>query len=190
MQRPSFRRATLLAAFLALPLSACSTPRDMGPTELPVTRWDHRPEAPMWTQATLNALKREGAVLLSAMPQDVDTYCPAYRSATDDERGAFWTGLFSAIAQYESTWNPKAVGGGGRYLGLLQISPQTARSAGCDANALKDGTENLSCAVKIAARKANYSGVQGVVSDWGPMHDASKRKAISSWTRSQSYCQG
>lgn len=189
MQIPSFSRAAFLATLLMLPISACSTPKDVGPTALPVTRWDHRPEAPMWTKATLGALKREGAVLLSAVPQDVDAFCPGYRAASADDRGAFWTGLFSAIAQYESTWNPKAVGGGGRYLGLLQISPQTARSAGCDASALKDGTENLSCAVKIAARKANHSGVRGVVSDWGPMHDASKRQAISSWTRNQSYCQ-
>lgn len=189
MQITSFSRAAFLVTLLMLPISACSTPKDVGPTALPVTRWDHRPEAPMWTKATLGALKREGAVLLSAVPQDVESFCPGYRAASADERGAFWTGLFSAIAQYESTWNPKAVGGGGRYLGLLQISPQTARSAGCDASALKDGTENLSCAVKIAARKANYSGVRGVVSDWGPMHDASKSRAISSWTRNQSYCQ-
>lgn len=191
MQRLNSLRALAAAALLALPLAACSTPQTDVPTALPVAQWDHRPEATQWTKTTLDALKAEGAVLLSAVPDDVDSFCPGYRTASTEERSAFWTGLFSSIAKYESTWNPTAKGGGGRYLGLMQISPATARYVGCDetASGLYDGASNLACAVKIAARKADRAGVAQVVSDWGPMHDPSKRAKISAWTRTQSYCQ-
>ncbi|KFI31488.1 lytic transglycosylase [Haematobacter massiliensis] len=185
-------RSLLLAALVMVPLSACSTPQSVEvPTALPVAQWDHRPEATKWTKSTLNALKAEGAVLLSAVPDDVDVFCPGYRTASAEERSAFWTGLFSSIARYESTWNPEAKGGGGRYLGLMQISPRTAKYVGCEetASGLYDGASNLACAVKIAARKADRAGVAEVVSDWGPMHDPAKRAQISKWTRTQAYCQ-
>ncbi len=122
---------------------------------LPVMRWDHRPEATQWTEATLDALKSEGAVLASTVPMDVEHYCPDYATASVAERDAFWAGLFSAIAKYESTWNPTAKGGGGKYLGLLQISPATARYVGCDLSegGLTDGASNLACAVRIAANR-------------------------------------
>ena len=163
-------------------------------TQLPVTRWDHRPEAEDWTRATLAALRSEGAVLLSTMPDDIERYCPAYDAAGPDQRAAFWVGMFSAIAKYESTWNPAASGGGGRYLGLLQISPQTARGVGCDLSegGLKDGASNLSCAVRIAANRvpAGPDNITGITTDWGPMHDGSKRAEVAAWTSGQSYCKG
>lgn len=95
-------------------LSACiaKLPEVEGPPEpsLPATRWDHRPEAPVWTEATLEALKDHGTPLLSTVPADIDYYCPGYATATEEERAAFWVGLFSALAYHESTWNPTAVG--------------------------------------------------------------------------------
>lgn len=164
---------------------------------LPVMRWDHRPEAPVWTRATLDALKAEGAVLASTVPMDVEHYCPDYEKASVADREAFWAGLFSAIAKYESTWNPGAKGAGGRYLGLLQISPATAKWVGCDLSegGLTDGASNLACAVKIAANRvpdaataADQEALAAIVADWGPMHDKSKRAEVAAWTRTQSYC--
>ena len=182
-------RALIVAAIFALPLAACSTGPDTT-AELPATRWDHHPEAVHWTASTLAAMRTDGAALLQAVPRDIEAYCPGYRTATAEERSAFWVGLFSSIAKYESTWNPRASGAGGRYLRLMQISPATARYVGCDAQGkeLYDGAGNLSCAVKIAARKAPSAGVAGVVSDWGPMHDGRKRAEVAAWTRTQSYC--
>lgn len=187
-----FPRAAALCLMM-LP-AACMMPQDKGAPEgvLPVMRWDHRPEAAEWTQATLHALKDEGAVLSSTVPMDVAAFCPNYATATPHERNSFWAGLFSAIAKYESTWNPAASGGGGRYLGLLQISPQTARSAGCDLSqgGLKDGASNLECAVRIASRRADQGEpVAQITADWGPMHSAEKRAEMAAWTRKQSYCQ-
>lgn len=157
---------------------------------MPAMAWDHRPEATQWTNATLQALQAEGAVLASTVPMDVEAYCPDYVEATPDERRAFWAGLFSAIAKFESTWNPLATGGGGRYFGLLQISPATADYVGCEGD-LHDGTANLQCAVKIAARQADPGTpeqVWQITRDWGPMHDAAKRQQVAAFTSSQSYC--
>ena len=163
------------------------------PPVLPVARWDHRPEATEWTNATLAALKTQGAVLISSTPKDIASYCPAYHAAGPEKRAAFWVGMFSAIAKYESTWNPVASGGGGKYLGLLQISPQTARGAGCDLSAggLKDGASNLACAVRIAARRAPApdAPVARITADWGPMHDSGKRAEMAAWISEQNYCQ-
>jgi Transglycosylase SLT domain len=190
----AMKSALFATAALMLGLTACAPLPEMSSSlgfsgPLPATRWDHRPEADDWTRATLEALKSEGAVLLSSTPTDIDTYCPGYETASNDERAAFWVGMFSAIAKYESTWNPSAKGGGGRYLGLLQISPATARYVGCDSKGLLDGATNLDCAVRIAANRVPSSAVAGLTTDWGPMHDRSKRAEVAAWTSAQSYCQ-
>lgn len=169
------------------------SPQEPQGPELPVTRWDHRPEAPLWTEATLEALQGHGTPLVKLVPADIHDYCPGYADASAENRSAFWVGLFSALAYHESTWNPGAVGGGGRWYGLVQIDPRTARGYGCKAtsgNALKDGAANLSCAVRIAARQvADRGTVSTGMRDWGPFHDPGKRAEMSSFTSSQPYCQ-
>lgn len=163
-----------------------------------VMRWDHRPEADAWTTTTLSALDDHGSTLVNTMPADIDTWCPAYRKADEGGRKAFWTGLLSTLAKHESTWNPGAVGGGGKWFGLVQISPATARHYGCEATsgeALKDGGKNLSCAVRIMNVTVPRDGVvsqgmRGVAADWGPFQNASKRQDMISWMNAQPYCQG
>ncbi len=159
---------------------------------LPVMRWDHRPEATQWTEATLAALRSDGAVLPATVPADIAVYCPNYAKEGPEQRRAFWAGLFSAIAKHESTWNPAAKGGGGRYIGLLQISPVTARDVGCDLSngGLANGATNLACAVRIAARRGPENGdtLAAMVADWGPMHSPEKRADVAAFTRGQSYC--
>ncbi|MFZ5710627.1 MAG: lytic transglycosylase domain-containing protein [Pseudomonadota bacterium] len=172
-------------------LSACTSAVDRSGA-LPVMQWDKRPEAAEWTQATLDALKSEGAVLASTVPADITAYCPRYASKTPEQRRAFWAGLFSAIAKHESTWNPEARGAGGRYIGLLQISPATARYVGCDLSqgGLTDGASNLACAVRIAANRdpGNDDPLAAIVADWGPMQSPKKRAEVAAFTRAQSYC--
>ncbi len=166
------------------------------PAPLPVMAWDHRPESKEWTDATLTALRSHGAPLLTEVPLDIGTWCPGYAEATQEERAAFWAGMLSTLAKYESTWNPDAVGGGGRWFGLVQIAPATARSYGCSAgsgSALTDGASNLACAVRIAARTVRRDGVvaagmRGLAADWGPFHSSRKRTEMAQWTSSQSYC--
>ncbi|NCO85350.1 MAG: transglycosylase SLT domain-containing protein [Rhodobacterales bacterium] len=180
-------------------LAACDVtpvPEDILPAAMPVMGWDHRPEAEHWTEATLAALLEADAPLVNVVPDDITDWCPGYVAATADERAAFWAGLFSALARFESTWNPQAVGGGGQWFGLVQISPRTARSYGCDAasgDALQDGAANLSCAVQIAERtvardRVVAAGGGGLAADWGPFANAGKRAEMASWVSSQSYC--
>ena len=170
----------------------------MGPNSaLPVMRWDHHPQAEDWTRATLDALSSDGQVLRDIVPEDIAHWCPGYETATPAERDAFWAGLFSALAKHESTWNPRAAGGGGRWLGLLQIAPATARGYGCDLpeEGLYDGPANLACAVRIASVQVARdnmvagNGALGVGRDWGPMRSSQKRADMASWTRAQPYCQ-
>ena len=176
-------------------LSACAAQPEVEaiPEALPVMAWDHRPEAELWTEATLEALQTHGIELLTGAPADIEEWCPGYLTATLEERAAFWSGLFSALARYESTWNPRAVGGGGLWYGLVQIDPRTARAYGCEARtgeALRDGVANLRCAVRIATSQVTRRGtVSRGMLDWGPFHSGEKRVSMRNWVREQDYCQ-
>ena len=200
-----------LARHMALPLvlacclhSACfaKTLPDLVayiPGSLPTMRWDARPEAAAWTAQTMAVVAAHDAELANTVPADIATFCPRYPNATLNERRAFWVGLLSATAKHESGFNPRAAGGGGRYVGLMQISPRTASHSRCAARSatdLKDGAANLACAVQIAAPKVAQDGVvagngkYGIGRDWGPFQNKVARAEIAKWTAKQSYCQG
>lgn len=185
-------------------LSACDEVRipDLSallPGTLPAMMWDAKSEAAGWTARALAAVAAHDGELAGRVPADVATYCPAYAKASRADRRAFWVGLMSATAKHESSFNPKASGGGGRYIGLMQIAPATARRAGCAAQssaALKDAAANLECAVQVFAPHVAADGVvagngrQGVARDWGPFGLKSRRAEIAAWTAAQDYCQG
>ncbi|WP_176846884.1 transglycosylase SLT domain-containing protein [Roseicitreum antarcticum] len=200
------RRCGALTAVAGLALLVACAPTTRAPaadsaSEISTTRWDHRPEASLWTLAAYRAMDNGGAALVESLPRDIDAFCPGYDAADADGRKAFWTGLFSGLAQFESGWRPEAAGGGGRYRGLLQISPATARYHGCDLSApggLYDGATNLACASRIAASAVARDGVVvggpgnwgGVAADWPPMRDTAKRARIAEFTRELPACQG
>jgi Transglycosylase SLT domain len=186
-----------LLAVTAVILSGCATLRpDPAPETRPVMRWDFRPEAATWTRASLDMLQTDAAVLTRIVPEDAEYWCPGYTQADTARRAAFWTGFMSALARYESTWNPDAVGGGGLYFGLLQILPATARYRNCEAGtgaALRDGAANLRCALRIMAITVPRDGVisqgrRGAGADWGPMRDPAKTAEMRAWLGQQSYC--
>jgi hypothetical protein len=189
------RRKSVLSVGLTCLLVACGGGRDAGPSDVAM-RWDHRPEATEWTKASLDAIEDNGSVLTDLVPRDIKDWCPKYAKNSDEERALFWVGLASTLAKHESTWNPEAVGGGGQWFGLVQISPQTARGYGCEATtpyALKDGAANLQCAMKIWSSTVIRDQVvaedwRGVAADWGPFHTKEKREDMRDWTRAQSYC--
>jgi hypothetical protein len=147
----------------------------------------------------LTALGEHGTPLVQTVPRDIAAWCPGYPSADEARRRAFWVGFLSTLAKYESTYRAKAVGGGGLWFGLMQILPGTARSYGCRARsggALKDGGDNLSCAIRIMARTVPRDRAiaikdgrwRGAAADWGPLRDARKRAEMASWLHGQSYC--
>ncbi len=185
--------STTFMSFLQPPDAELSTSGLTAPM-----RWDHLPQAEDWTASALAALDSHGANLPQITPRDIEAWCPAYPEADVEQRKAFWSGLISTLAKHESTWNPRAVGGGGLWFGLVQIAPPTARGYGCDARsgtALKDGSANLSCAIRImsytVARDEVVSrGMRGVAADWGPFHSSRKREDMRAWVSAQPYCQG
>lgn len=165
---------------------------------LPPMRWDATAGAQDWTLAALDVVKAHDGQLANIVPADIEAYCPGYATASKDERRAFWVAVLSATAKYESGFNEEAVGGKGRYFGLMQITPATAKHSGCEADSaaeLKDGEANLTCAIRIAAPKVAADGLvagkgnRGIARDWGPWASAKKRAAMADWTRAQSYCQ-
>jgi hypothetical protein len=166
---------------------------------VPRTRWQHMEGNVLWTRAAMSALKSHGSPLVQMVPRDIADWCPAYPANDATLRSAFWVGYLSALAKHESTYKPWAVGGGGKWYGLLQILPATARGYKCTAGtgeALKNGAANLSCGVRIMAHTVKRDGVihgrdsrwRGVSTDWGPMRNDAKRKDMADWLKRQNYC--
>ncbi len=200
MESPMPRKIGLFGLIAALTLAGCSmqATQKAEATTVPTMRWDHHPEAAKWTTNTLMAVAQEDAVLASRVPSDIAQWCPGYESGSLHERRAFWAGLISAVGKYESSYNPKAAGAGGRYIGIMQISPRSAANYGCDAKssgALKDGSANLACAVEMVAYHVKRDGMavgggnRGIGRDWMPFRKADKRAEMRNWLSSQSYCQ-
>ena len=205
-------RARIVAVLLAcaMPLAGCAdvagsqapfrfaglAGKAPEPHAMPRLRWSHRDEGTQWTAATMDALATHGAALPATVPADISEWCPGYATADEFDRRAFWAGLISSLAWHESTHRPEAVGGGGKWYGLTQILPATARGYGCSVGtgaALKDGAANLACAVRIMARTVRRDGVvakgmRGVAADWGPFHSRKKREDMRSWVAQQPYC--
>ena len=171
-------------------------PRLRDTWDVPRLRWDGHPRGPRWTAAVMAALRGPGAPLLDVVPRDIAQWCPGYPMADDAQRAAFWAGLVSTLAWHESTHDPRAVGGGGRWFGLVQIAPGTARWRNCavgTGEALLDGPANLRCGIRIMAITVPRDGVvsegmRGVAADWGPFHSTRKREDMRNWVRSQDYC--
>ena len=166
---------------------------------IPAAVWDSRHDGDDWTRAVLTALSTDAAALQDVIPRDISTWCPTYASNPPERRRAFWVGMMSALARQESTLNPNAMGGGGQWVGLLQIYPPTARQYGCEARtaeALRNPEANLACAARIMAVTVvrddavaiHDSRWRGVAADWGPMTSRAKRAVMSAWTRDQDYC--
>ena len=167
---------------------------------LPRARWERRRDGDLWTRVSMSAVRAHGRSLVETVPDDIAEWCPAYGRQPETARAAFWTALLSTLARYESTWNPTAVGGGGRWHGLMQIYPPTAEFRRCRAQtgaALRHGPSNLACAVRIMAITVPRDNAialkgtrrwRGVAADWGPIRTDWMRRDMQRYTRRQSYC--
>lgn len=204
----SWTFAVLCAAFVAagpvlaqdfLPEPATEARPPARDNDFPRARWEYRRDGVLWTRVVMSAVETHGAALLDVVPTDIDAWCPAYPENSAEERAAFWTGFISTLSRYESTWNPRAVGGNGRWFGLMQIYPPTAEFRNCrvqTGNGLKDGADNLNCAVRIMAITVPRDQAistkdtrwRGVAADWGPMRNDWMRRDMQRYTKRQTYC--
>lgn len=177
-------------------LAVGPAPRD---NDLPRARWESRHNGALWTRVALAAVTTHGAPLLGVVPRDITDWCPAYPDQTPDNRAAFWAALLSTLSRYESTWNPSAVGGNGRWFGLMQIYPPTAEFRDCrvqTGEGLKRASDNLNCAVRIMAITVPRDDAisvkdtrwRGVAADWGPIRNDWMRRDMQRYTRKQNYC--
>ncbi|MFN4101123.1 MAG: transglycosylase SLT domain-containing protein [Pararhodobacter sp.] len=187
------RKTLLLLPLLAACAAAPVETVDSGPEV--AARWNHRPEAATWNTAMVEALLTHGDGMVQAVPEDITVFCPGYEEASPSQRAAFYVAFFSGLARFESTWNPRAAGAGGRYQGLLQIAPATARHHGCELgdDGLYDGSTNLACAVRIANAAVSRDGVLvsgrgGVAADWPPMRNPAHRREVAEFTNALPQC--
>jgi hypothetical protein len=60
-----------------------------------------------WSKAIYTYIKTSQPQMLGQnVADDVETFCPKYRSLSDNQRLNFWGQLFAGIAKYESGWKP------------------------------------------------------------------------------------
>ncbi len=168
-------------------------------SDVPRARWEHRGGGMLWTRVALSAVQTHGAKLIETVPKDIAEWCPAYPANAAPERAAFWAALISTLSRYESTWKPTAVGGNGRWFGLMQIYPPTAEFRDCrvqTGEGLKDPAANLNCAVRImaitvprdTAISVKDTRWRGVAADWGPIRTDWMRRDMQRYTKRQPYC--
>ncbi len=60
-----------------------------------------------WTQIVYTVIKKEESYLLGQnVADDIEIFCPQYRSLTEAQRLNFWGQFFASLAYHESGWNP------------------------------------------------------------------------------------
>lgn len=135
-----------------------------------------------WSNHIYKVIQEEETQMLGQnVADDVETFCPRYRSLNDDQRLNFWGQLFAGMAKYESGWKPTSrmvettmdddpvTGKQVASEGLLQLSYQDQLSyrmdCGFDWNkdrylsdkdprkTILDPYKNLRCGIKIMARQ-------------------------------------
>jgi hypothetical protein len=83
------------------------------PADLPIYRfeplaWDNKIRgAESWTNTVYTTIETEEPQLLGQnVADDIEVFCPKYRSLSDKQRLNFWGQLIAGISKYESSWNP------------------------------------------------------------------------------------
>lgn len=76
--------------------------------ELKITlSWEKdKPERAEWTKYVVDTVRVNLSLLNKA--KDMDRFCPKYKTLDEDHKTWAWAELISAMALYESSWNPKS----------------------------------------------------------------------------------
>lgn len=174
--------------------------------------WDNQPAGDEWTEFTSAALSRFGGNLQNSSIKDAAAYCPNFAALDDQGRNDFFVGLLSAMARFESSFDPKRKftetfndrnGNPVISRGLLQLSIESGNGGYqcgfADENALHDPQQNLECGVRIMNKlvgQNDYIGAsvggkwKGGARYWSvlrPTH--SKNPKIRAFTQQMTICQ-
>lgn len=70
--------------------------------------WDkHNKHTPSWTKTIYETIKNETPEMLGQnIADDIETFCPKYRSLNENQRLNFWGQFIVALAKFESSWDP------------------------------------------------------------------------------------
>lgn len=69
--------------------------------------WDKKEERKLWTKYMYYTIMMEESQMLGQnVADDIETFCPKYRSLSDAQRLNFWGQFFAALATHESSWDP------------------------------------------------------------------------------------
>jgi hypothetical protein len=151
-----------------------STGNPPSTTNYDAALWGKVANSAAWTDAVLAAVRTHLPELERG--RDRNEFCPDYSVATEHQRETCWLRLVSAVAQFESSFNPgdMFMEANGKYsVGLLSLSASECPNAPTIA-ALKSPIKNLVCGVNIMARLIEHDGFID-----GP---ASARGASSYWS--------
>ena len=167
------------------------------------------------TRITLRELEAQPDALFAVEPVDYRQWCPAFKQLDREGRKAFYLGLISGIARYESDFraNVKYLEPGGHYsrgltqLGQLALSyyPRSRCDVSGDPRQLHNVDKNLTCATMlvsywvqrdgyVASKGNNGSGdarYYGAARYWATLREGLRgHEQISAYTRSLPICGG
>jgi hypothetical protein len=132
--------------------------------------WDGQvDEASVWTQWLSEELEAHAPDLIRSTPRDATDFCAAWPWLGRHDREQVWITLISAIAKYESDFNPSASFKEPPPLeedsiGLMQLSLSDAKDFHCGfktEHEIEDPRRNLDCAVRILDHPLPRGGLIG-----------------------------
>ncbi len=196
-------------ALLAMLLVSCQTGREHSPGD-DYAVWSAANTDGTWTRSAETAVRNTS--LPRQVPKDIAAFCPRYPSLDSESRVMFWAGLLSAMAKFESNFNPETKfteelrdSHKNRVVsrGLLQISIESANQAryACGIVAAKDLHDpaiNLSCAARILSTWVELDDVvaatgrenTGGARYWSVLRHSNGRAArVRALTKELSFCE-
>jgi hypothetical protein len=156
----------------------------IGPTFEPLA-WESKVTgSSSWSATVYKVIQSEEPQMLGQnVADDVEVFCPKYRSLNDFQRLNFWGQLLAGMSKFESSWNPSSyyvettmgldpiTGRQVASEGLLQLSYQDEKSYNIDCGfdwsldqsfsntdirkTIFNPHYNLRCGIKILARQLN-----------------------------------
>jgi hypothetical protein len=171
--------------------------------------WADKNTGASWTVFTEKIIEK--SLLHQSNPEDIEYFCPKYKSITKTDKIKFWTGLISSMAYYESSFDPNAEytekfkDNQGEYIvsrGLLQLSFESANQKAYNCNIESDqdlylAEVNLNCGINILSYWLNKdkaitsikSKIKGAGRYWAVLRSNNGQlEKIQAYTQALDFC--